>query len=484
MFITLKTSSRGETLERLLQHLDLHVVAHASSAAPPPTTDANIGNSGNNTPTKAILDSRTVSAADAPVISQETTDDNVTSVIWRVELHLRHLDQQLSRPIVYFTASATLRNDASDVASNSSDQYLTSGSPLPENLLRSLHDSPAFADTDIRLPASRIQKVTPRSSAMSTDVRPLRASSKQFAVVSALTIKRQALRIADSSLVSLDLEVAQRMKCDFHLEDVRGRVHDTTLESISPKPFARTMKPGDRTNFVFRLPTRSNDQTHDLSTDAAAIAQMVITGHALLSDSCRPRLRIHMDINAQSLSVRDTQSPVRYWQRQSSQVSSRPTSVAAPDQGLTFTFNGPLRVNEGETLYIDVFVVNRSIKKRFMALVAIPRSYKSNPLRQRQPANHEVDPNSKVSAVVDDRTVTKLQNGNRTFYASFVALSADVKIGPLVPGACHNTQLEFLVLSPGRVTFETLNVVDIETRETVCIADLPEILAYEKASSA
>jgi len=47
---------------------------------------------------------------------------------------------------------------------------------------------------------------------------------------------------------------------------------------------------------------------------------------------------------------------------------------------------------------------------------------------------------------------------------------------PLPPGACHNVQLEFLTLSTGLVGLAAVHVVDLDSRETTQITELPDIM--------
>jgi hypothetical protein len=47
---------------------------------------------------------------------------------------------------------------------------------------------------------------------------------------------------------------------------------------------------------------------------------------------------------------------------------------------------------------------------------------------------------------------------------------------PLPPGACHNVQLEFLTLSTGLVGLAAVHVVDLDTRETTQITELPDVM--------
>jgi len=51
----------------------------------------------------------------------------------------------------------------------------------------------------------------------------------------------------------------------------------------------------------------------------------------------------------------------------------------------------------------------------------------------------------------------------------------------LPPGACHNVQLEFLTLSTGVVGLAAVNIVDLETKETTQVTELPDVLVLDVA---
>jgi hypothetical protein len=51
---------------------------------------------------------------------------------------------------------------------------------------------------------------------------------------------------------------------------------------------------------------------------------------------------------------------------------------------------------------------------------------------------------------------------------------------PLPPGACHSVQLEFLTLSTGLVGLAAVHVVDLDTRETTQITELPDITVVKQ----
>jgi hypothetical protein len=57
-----------------------------------------------------------------------------------------------------------------------------------------------------------------------------------------------------------------------------------------------------------------------------------------------------------------------------------------------------------------------------------------------------------------------------------VCLSADVRVGPLAPGACAVVELRFLALRKGVVGVEAVRVVDLGTQEHVDVRELPVVV--------
>ncbi|KAG9540514.1 hypothetical protein KCU79_g19046, partial [Aureobasidium melanogenum] len=163
-----------------------------------------------------------------------------------------------------------------------------------------------------------------------------------------------------------------------------------------------------------------------------------------------------------------------------STMTTRPMSgmTQVDSTGVTFAFTAPDKVKEGETFLLDVFVVNRSTRRKRLAIVAIPKSVKSAQLQHtlRFPNISRQDSHHTAEAVMDDRTIYHMQDQRESRISEVVCLNADVRVGPLPPGACHNVQLEFLTLSSGLVGLAAVHVVDLDSRETTQITELPDIM--------
>ncbi|KAM3563710.1 hypothetical protein ARSEF4850_002188 [Beauveria asiatica] len=176
----------------------------------------------------------------------------------------------------------------------------------------------------------------------------------------------------------------------------------------------------------------------------------------------------------------------------SSTTPSAAPTAAVPELGITMSFSSPTAaVRPGDVFSWTVYVLNRSSggggsssddpataakTARKLALVAIPR-------RRRHEARSSLRPPSTASrrhgepdvaaAVVDDNVLHALQKNASVDGADLVCLSADTRVGPLSPGACHVVELQFLALRPGIAGIEAIRVVDLGSQEHVDIKDLP-----------
>lgn len=183
------------------------------------------------------------------------------------------------------------------------------------------------------------------------------------------------------------------------------------------------------------------------------------------------------------------------------EASATRTETSVPDLGITMSFNAPTEViHPGDIFSWTVYVLNRSSEAppaaaspavpstvptappapakppRKLALVAIPK-------RRRQDARSSMRPPSTASrrhgekevasAVVDDNVLHALQKNAAVDGSDLVCLSADTRVGPLGPGACHVVELQFLALRPGIAGIDAIRVVDLGSQEHVDIRDLP-----------
>ncbi|EGX91410.1 hypothetical protein CCM_05568 [Cordyceps militaris CM01] len=159
---------------------------------------------------------------------------------------------------------------------------------------------------------------------------------------------------------------------------------------------------------------------------------------------------------------------------------------AVPELGITMSFNAPAgTVRPGDVFSWTVYVLNRAAEEppaagiktpRKLALIAIPKRRRQEPrssLRPPSTASRRHGEKEVAAAVVDDNVLHALQRNAAVDGADLVCLSADTRVGPLGPGACHVVELQFLALRPGIAGIEAIRVVDLGSQEHVDIRDLP-----------
>lgn len=189
--------------------------------------------------------------------------------------------------------------------------------------------------------------------------------------------------------------------------------------------------------------------------------------------------------------------------------------VTVPDFGITMTFTAqPGPIYPGDEFVWTVFVVNRisgasaastpvqgpSPPPRKLALVAVPKR-RRNDIRVMRPPSTAGNRRKSVAvvahgntqhghgadaaalevadAVLDENIVHAMQHSSLVDSTEVVCLSADVRVGPLAPNACHVVELRFLALSEGIVGIECVRVVDLGNQEHVDVRELP-VMVVEK----
>ncbi|KAJ0121604.1 hypothetical protein J7T55_008770 [Diaporthe amygdali] len=193
-------------------------------------------------------------------------------------------------------------------------------------------------------------------------------------------------------------------------------------------------------------------------------------------------------------------------------LAERSIETSIPEFGITMTFTAPDGpIYPGDEFVWNVFVVNRNSTSlnpskppseaipaaRKLALLAIPRRRRNDMRVIRPPSTAGRDhllarrksaiaaaigegPEAEIAdAVLDENIVHAMQRSSLVDSTEVVCLSADVRVGPLAPNACHVVELRFLALKEGIVGVECIRVVDLGNQEHVDIRDLP-VMVVEK----
>ncbi|KAL9090662.1 MAG: hypothetical protein Q9165_005150 [Trypethelium subeluteriae] len=515
VYLVLRAPVVGKAiLKSYLSRLAINLQAHAVDIGPrPPPKDSssnpNTAAARSLAQPKDLLYSEDIAQSQDPFIAvravsgeeDEEIDTQHVYVIWRKTIYLGRPKIRMQKPAIYFAATASLKHIEQKPSVDGEDEYLESNVASPMNLLAPFNYDPAFAGKGLYLSASRVTKVAPAKPAAHEFSRPLRTSNrKMFQAAPALLLKVHYTRMPPGSkfpvLASLTLEATAFASSVVRIEKIHTQLSNGTCKTfgIDSLHLPVTQSAGDETTWVRQL--ASTSMTEGVR-DAANIHffEIKVFGEVLLSDDCSAAIEViwrsNVDLgplppapgtrNSQSIprgrgSSVSSATSTQALRRSSSADGGGDQSVPSTnDFGITITFSGPEQIHVGEILHWDILLLNRSPQRRSLAIVALPKR------KNVEPNNYlgQSEGDSIACAVLDEHTLYSLQARATLEPVGLVNLSPDVRIGPLAPGACFQTSLEFLVLAPGILHLDAVRVYDLATQQFIDTRDLPDTVALE-----
>lgn len=463
--LVLRTSSGKEAVGELLPHLDVAISAHATNAVPE--------GSGNAATASGKYDLTSHALPSEPVPEIVIVGD-LTYAVWKAKVHLPRPRVRLQRPAVYFTATVSLSQTAIAASRSAArDEYLPSCAPLSANLLEPLRFDPSLSSANLYLPASRITKIAPGSALTADTTKPIRGASKRaFPAIPALMLRVRYTPLPDCIVASVHLEISQLIATGLTIHQFEMDTTDARVEQVNKLDWPKQAYAGDEIVLCYKLrQTYESRAIQGASPPASlrikALATAILEGNStteldvrwqgqveLADPSPKPPLKWSRPLSA---SIRNSIPP-----------APRPLSTefipknTESDASVNFTFTGPLTTRKGDDFNLDVFVINKTSRARRMALVVVQP-------KQSRPLSTEQRPSIEVSA----------QSFARPKPPDVLDLNADVRIGPLPPGACYSTKMRFRAMITGVLDLGVIGVVDLETRQTVDVRELPDVVALE-----
>ncbi|KAI1102352.1 TRAPP trafficking subunit Trs65-domain-containing protein [Jackrogersella minutella] len=470
----------------------------------------------------------------------ENEDDSrqYAVAVWKHSVFLSRPRMRLQSPSVVFTGTAGLKPAVPSLLDGFRDGYLPSGVASGLNLLESFGDDPAMNGVKPRLSALRVSRVAPVTQQAKDTLQPIKSLPKLSLRIYPAAHSRMRFTHLNTTpstatvLAMLEVDFTPFFECEIILDKISisvadGVVEDLTVQSGMSLPVSCVAH--DHVTFLYRIsPVEvdvvSKNPIRDLSISISAIA-------LLRPDTCRPRLSMAWTATVDftvpvNPGYGSTMQPIQRMHRPSqlsiggeSTISLTAPSVArpdslpsleaattrieasVPDMGITMTFTSPSpnrQIFPGDEFVWDVFVVNRSLVPsavpRKLAIVVIPKRRRNESRVNRPPsisrlpeASHSQPQQTKAlkdrsvaDAVLDENVVHAMQHSSIIDSAEVMCLSADVRVGPLAPGACHVAELRFLALKEGLVGVEAVRVIDLANSEHVDIRDLPTVVVEAK----
>lgn len=403
-----------------------------------------------------------------------------TYVIWEPTLPLSRPRARIQRPAIYFTGNLTIASRLSRTSERHQQvEYLASYQPLSANVLEPLQYDPSFADTNVFMSESRITKVAPRAANPQDNVRPIRGASKRaFPAVPALFTKIKYSCLPDAIIASLHLETSQIIVGGLDIARVELSASDAQVEPLTKLEFPQRTHGGDETILLYRLTSAKGTQPSALPVSIA------VSAHALVDQMTR--IKLELSWQSQVDASQSVLQPVYKWSRplstasghhrgastQSLSGSAPPETVQAlggGNPGIIFSFTGPASVHNGSEFKLDVKCNNQSGRQRRFALVM---------LQPRKPRAAELS----IDKSADTDLIAKMFNApllERPHRPDVLDLNPDKRVGPLPTGACFETDLRFRALTVGALSLGILRIVDLDTRQTVDVRDLPDVVSLD-----
>ena len=501
--------------DRLVITVDAHIAnTQTADRDTPPSTDS--------------IFSGTVPDVNDPFIlvdegseDDEEDDSRMVYAIWKVPIFLARPRMRLQGPAVVFSASARLKPEVTAEFNSKTKGYLQSGLPSSLNLLESFGNDPSLNGVKPRLSALRVSRVAPVTG-QRDHMQSLRALPQLKLRVSPIVHTRirfsrpNGVPSASTVLALLEVDFTPFFECEVYLDKVNMNLHDGTVEDLNKdsemkRPLSCVAH--DHITFFYHLnPSEltfsSSNQVRELEISMSASVQAI-------PNFCTPRLNItwraSVDFSTPVNPGYGTSGTGIQRSHKPSQLSiggagaitplkspsvtqpdalpaleaaTKRTETSLPDLGITMSFTGPSEtIHPGDTFSWSVYIVNRSPKAssrapRKLALISIPKRRRNEVRLTRATPTLANDAGGKdiTGAVVDEHALRKTQQSSMVDDTDVVCLSADTRVGPLAPGACHVVELQFLALKEGLLSIEAIRVVDLGSQEHVDIRELPTMM--------
>ncbi|KAI0141844.1 TRAPP trafficking subunit Trs65-domain-containing protein [Xylariaceae sp. FL1272] len=462
--------------------------------------------------------------------SPETRD--FTYAMWKLSVFLSRPRMRLQSPRVAFIANAGLGPAHGPAPNRADSEYMPSGVASSFNLLDSFGNDLALGGAKPRLSAVRVSRVAPITQHANQRARPIKTLSGPSLRVYPAVHSRVRFTHPNTApptaavIAMLEIDFTPFFDCEIIINEISLRIAEAKVENLTSEcglALPLSCVAHDHITFMYRI---SPMETDILSRNVLRDLDIKISATALISQQTTPRLQMawtatvdftipvnpgygstmqpiqrahrpsQLSIGGESATSLTAPSVARPDALPSLEASAVPIETAAPELGITITLTPPpssQMIFMGDEFSWGVFVNNQpsnmSSAPRKLALVVLPRR-RRNELRVTRPPSISrlseiIEKHSKFSpdqnvgdAILDDNVVHAMQRSSIVDNAELVCLSADVRIGPLAPGACHSTELRFVALKEGLSSIDAIRIIDLESNEHVDIRQLPNVMVH------
>jgi TRAPP trafficking subunit Trs65 len=487
-------------------------------------------------PAKELVYSTTVSRLGDPVVLAQQSDDDAADptliLAWELDVVLHRPRVRLQDPSIYVQSAFIVSASSPDTAGQVNN--LEPFKLQEPNIFEPMRNIRGLGSRAPYLAASRLQPVRPSTPKTQKQFRA-EHTSPGYRMVAAVMTRMKYTRMSNTSLVptiiaSLDIEVIPIVELRATIESSNLAMANGQVEDLMPRALPMELRSRDFISLLFRLrPHRIPSVVASPITPGALnntdVLSLAITVRVMISESCQPLIQMEWTTNvdffqALNLSYGTPSQPIQRTNRPSSlalgnsngrgsqslSTSLQPVLNPATANEVTISFTAPDKpVIVGQPFTWTVLVVNGSRKTKKLAIIPLPRiprggsqsahfakrhAPKSStasfqPAERRHTQGNESDIDF-AQAVVDENVVYAMQHSNATPAGTdLVALTAELRVGPLGPGKCHECAIELVAFVTGTLKVDAVRVIDL-TKDAedgvpaagviVDIRDLPDVV--------
>ncbi|KAK9370052.1 TRAPP trafficking subunit Trs65-domain-containing protein [Lipomyces kononenkoae] len=152
---------------------------------------------------------------------------------------------------------------------------------------------------------------------------------------------------------------------------------------------------------------------------------------------------------------------------QSQPALTQSASREVVHEGLSLTFSGPTEVLAGQVFVWKVYIINRSRSAKRISVIVQPKNWKIKNVKDppRSPLAEQEQNASSSTVIMDDTSLYNAHKAGMIESDELISLVNDIRIGPLGPGASHETELKFVALGVGVLSVDGVRVVDLTKGE-------------------
>lgn len=512
-------------LSRLSFKVDVWAIDDSVSSGP-----ANVPAS----PPKDLVFSYDAIQKNEPLVlaSQSTDSDRTLTLIWEIEFALHRPRFRVSQPTVIFMPSATV-SSLEDESQGSAD--LTPFQPLEANVLEPMRFIPRLHQNPPYLAASRLERVLPVTATHKQRFHIPHVPSRRYRAVLAAIARVRYHRVntllpTSTNIALLDVEIVPFVQIEAFVQDVTLSLRSGRAESIMPEFLPMRCQSGECLTFIHKLHQDINAAESPLANPNIDVLSVKIRLQIHSGRTCQPLVAMdwttHVDFTqALNPSFGPPSQPIQRPNRPTSlpvingndssgplvpnSTSLHPTSDVLSKSGLSISFTASqLPVTIGEPFRWRVLVVNESAKTAKITIIPLPRVQRQTSQAQSMAKRHapksstasfhpserrhtrNKDDVDVAQAIVDENVVYAMHHANAVPpETDLMALTAELRIGPLAPGQCHESEIQMVAFEAGPLRVDAMRIVDLvkEAEEgsgapgvVVDIKDLPDVIAIKR----